>query len=471
MQLATFRTRLGFWLPIAVACAAILFLFIMMQLSAITYPFWDHWEQAETISIYYEKGLGPALWHVLTSLSQHTRPVTVRLIFLLNGILTRWDIGSEYIYMYMTLAAGLLLHFRIIRRIAGTKEMTASEAMLFSVVTILYCSPANHNNHWWSWMLQLNLNAVLSLVGLYVSAFEKREWTRNILMAIVCWLSVYTLTNGLFLLLTMAFIAQFRTSKPLLPGKVTVFWLANIAAILWTYFPIAEPGMTAHPQVMSVVQFALMYIGQPVAALINFPYYNMFEPPFGTMLSTLCGTVIGLFACYIVFVYRSYFRDPPPHFIFMVGTFIFVGLSALGTGWARVTFDSFGVRNGNSSRYVVTGSLFVIAMLYFAFAERRDFLNRVSFGYLSTSNRTNLAIVAAYTLFVLVSCVSYVRSFPIYSEVRAFNFRLASGFAPDGRVTPTDPALYPNATRMGELRSRLLRLRIGPYRGDPVQAP
>src|SRR4051794_2613884 len=116
----TARERLTVWLSLGITGAAILFLFIMMQLSALTYPFWDHWEQAEAISIYYEKGLGAALWHVFTSLSQHTRPITVRLVFLFNAILTRWDVGSEYIYMYIVLAAGLTLHFRIVRRLSGT---------------------------------------------------------------------------------------------------------------------------------------------------------------------------------------------------------------------------------------------------------------------------------------------------------------------------------------------------------------
>src|SRR4051794_13623703 len=82
----------------AVAALTVAFLFAMMQMSQITFPFWDHWEQAETISLYYSHGFSASVWHVLTGLSQHTRPVTVRLIFLFNGILTHWSVASEYIY-------------------------------------------------------------------------------------------------------------------------------------------------------------------------------------------------------------------------------------------------------------------------------------------------------------------------------------------------------------------------------------
>lgn len=465
---ATSQERYSITFFFSVASAAILFLFAMMQMSAITYPFWDHWEQASAITTYYKEGLWAAIWHVFTSLSQHTRPVTVRLIFLFNGILTRWDIGSEYVYMYATIAATLLLYYKIVRRFAGTPRCTASEALVFSIIVVLYCSPANHNNHWWSWMLQLTLNNLLSILALYVIAFRGTTTNGNILAALLCWMSVYTLTNGLFLLFTVAALAQFSSQRPLRPSTVTAFWLVNIVLVLWTYFPIAEPGMTAHPEIKSVIHFALMYLGEPIAALIRFPYYNMFEPPNYNWTSTICGSLLSLAAAALLFTYREYFRTRPPHFVFLVGTFVFVGLSALATGWARVTFDMYGIRNGNSSRYVITGSLFLIAMLCFLVAERETIIRRFFSNRSSDFQPEKLAWVA-YGIFILFASTSYFRSVHIYTEAREFNRKLASGFAPGGAPTATDPSLYPNPDRLKSLRDDLVRYKIGPYSGDQIQ--
>ena len=73
----------------------------MIQMSAITVPFWDHWEQAGFIITYFDHGLWAAVREIFASLSQHTRPITVRLIFLVNAALTRWHIASEYVYIYV----------------------------------------------------------------------------------------------------------------------------------------------------------------------------------------------------------------------------------------------------------------------------------------------------------------------------------------------------------------------------------
>ena len=89
------NSRMAIWTFRAVAAAPVLFLFSMIQMSAITVPFWDHWEQAQFIVTYYDHGLWAAVREIFAAVSQHTRPITVRLVFLLNAALTRWNIASE----------------------------------------------------------------------------------------------------------------------------------------------------------------------------------------------------------------------------------------------------------------------------------------------------------------------------------------------------------------------------------------
>ena len=450
------------WLFFGITACPVLFVFAMIQMSSVTAPFWDHWEQAQFIVAYYDKGLAAAVHDTLVSLSQHSRPVTTRLIYLANGILTGWDVRSEYVYIYAALAIGLFIHYRIIRRNAQTRSVTTSEAALFSVISIVYLSPANHNNHWWSMMLQLDLNNVLSLGALSLVAFTN-AWRAQIAAAALCWLSVYTLTNGLFLILIVAAISRISEGAPFGVTKRTVFWLINIAAVYWSYFPIAEPGMLARPSLFSVLMFAMAYVGNPVRQLIQFSYENQFEPAPGMVLSITIGVVLVCIFLLLVITFRSCFRQPMPGFLILLGFGCFALASAFVTGWARVAFDQYGIRNGNSSRYVITGSALLFGIMHFCFAEWDQVRATVRLRGLS-GRRTRIISGTAYCLLLAVAARSYAMSIPIYTASSAFNGMLWKGFVANAAVTDVDRFLYPNQERLAMLRRDLWRLKVGPYR-------
>ena len=63
--------------------------------------------------------------------------------------------------------------------------------------------------------------------------------------------------------------------------------------------------------------------------------------------------------------------------------------------------------------------------------------------------------------------MTYVRSVKIYEERRLHNMVLAQGFLPDASATKVDRFLYPDEALLMELRSALLKYRLGPYRFLP----
>ena len=84
-----------------------IFIFLAIQYSAITVPFWDHIELVKYISSYYDRSLNLSdLWEP----HNHTRPLTYRLIFLINAIITDWDIRSEYIYIFLSIYGCFAIH-------------------------------------------------------------------------------------------------------------------------------------------------------------------------------------------------------------------------------------------------------------------------------------------------------------------------------------------------------------------------
>src|SRR5260370_2147033 len=71
------------------------FLFAAVQYSALTFPFWDHCEIVSYFVKVHDHTLRlPDLW----APHNHARPFTYRILILANGLLTNWDVRSEYIF-------------------------------------------------------------------------------------------------------------------------------------------------------------------------------------------------------------------------------------------------------------------------------------------------------------------------------------------------------------------------------------
>ena len=125
-----------------------IFLFFAIQYSAITVPFWDHVELVKYISSYYDGTLNISdLWQP----HNHSRPFTYRLIFLINAILTQWDIRSEYIYIFLAIYGSFLIHIHILWNLTK-KKFDILFLYFLAIISIFFFSPVSHNNHWWSMM-------------------------------------------------------------------------------------------------------------------------------------------------------------------------------------------------------------------------------------------------------------------------------------------------------------------------------
>jgi hypothetical protein len=74
--------------------APAVFLVVAVQASAVTVPFWDHCELSTVLSDYLDGHLRLSdLWRP----HNHSRPLTYRIIFLANAVLTHWDVRSEFV--------------------------------------------------------------------------------------------------------------------------------------------------------------------------------------------------------------------------------------------------------------------------------------------------------------------------------------------------------------------------------------
>jgi hypothetical protein len=393
---------------------------------------------------------GNFAWHDLVRPHNHTRPLTYRAIYLANAILTDWDIRSEYFFMYLAILGCFAVHLIGLHRISASKERFLLGALILSIV---YFSPAGHNNHWWSMMLQLDLANLFIAAALLAVALSPRSWAFNITSAALCWLAVYTITNGFFAVLSAALVVQLSSPRPLRPDRFTLFWMLNSALLTWSYFPVAEQSSAVHPTILAYAQFVAVYLGSPAGGLLNFPYRGFLDLPTDLTLNTICGVVVLSGIAWLAYRLRS--LEVAGARMFVAGS-IFAITSALVTGWGRAAFDSYGIANANASRYTIFSSFALFGLIYAWCSATPPF---------RTSPRWLRAIATLMLCaFCVLAATSYWRSRVVYRSAHDFNAVLAEAFTPSLKHTLSDKFVYPRQDVVDELRAGLLRARSGPYR-------
>lgn len=462
MQLAlsfTFKmNRLLRPLLCAAVVAPAVFLFFAIQYSAITVPFWDHCELGRLLIRIHDQGFELAsLW---APHNQH-RPLTYRAVLLVNALLTGWDIRSEYIYLMGAMYGAFLLQAFALWRAGGRRNDSWYLGAL-AILAIFSFSPVGHNNHWWSFMIPLHFAHLFLAAALLFIAVRPSAGLYNVLSSAFCWLAAYSLSNGLIAFFVAAAISQYASREPWRLTRRTIFWIANIVTVLAFYLPgVPHEGGSVHPGPVTMIWFVFVYLGFPLVSLIRYPFTAQFEVPVGviTPVNGMAGILLCALAAWLAWTLRDEIRERTASALCFIGFVLFALGSALLTAWGRAAFDSFGVANANSSRYVLFSSYLIYGILYLLMSKRaREALEPY---------QVRLA-AAALVCFIALAGNAYAKSINVYRQAHEFNKTLIAAYA--AKHSSDDGSIYPNPQVVAELKDALRRLAIGPYYGSTPQA-
>ncbi|MFA5983884.1 MAG: hypothetical protein WC782_07680 [Methylococcaceae bacterium] len=435
-----------------------LYIFLAIQYSAITVPFWDHTELIRWIAAWYD---GDFKFSSLWAPHNHTRPLVYRAVMLFNAVLTDWDIRSEYIYMYLAIYGTFVCHIWALFKVTKGYSGKIVYPIVLLLVSLILFSPVGHNNHWWSMMFQLNAANFFIALGLVLVFIKPEQWPSQVLAAISIWLATFTLTNGFFALISAGLTVQLTTKPFWQPTRWSLFWAINLLFLMVCYLPgiALSTSATAHPTLVQLAQFSLAYLGVPVAGLIRFPYLHMFDLPRIFTTNAICGGI--LIAIWLVLGWhaRDQFRKQQPAAMVLIGFGLFAIISALATGWGRAAFDEYGVANGNSSRYTIFGAYLVLGQLYYCAACFSNGLwNRKGSRFIA---------ITTISLFVSFAVPAYIIAARVYSDANNFNNILRHAFPWGLHATDQDRLIHPNPEFVKQLKSHLQRLELGPYNSRP----
>jgi hypothetical protein len=447
------------WTLISIIVLPTIYLLVAIQYGAILYPYWDHLSEVKWFEAYFD---GTLRFFDLFEAQVQARPFFPRVIFLLNGIATDWDIRSEYIFIYLTIYGLLIVHliflWKLLHRYSQLYFLVAA-----SILSILICSPVGHHTQYYSLMLLPTLANLLGTAALLIVGMRFRSWPAHVGAAALCWMSTYSISNGL-LLGPVIFIAyQMAKARPLRLDRRSLFWLVN-TAILWAgYLPGIEmqDGTTTF---FRLIFFVLIYLGNSLGSLLWFPVEGQFIPASASAAPALLGAILVAAALATTGPALRDLKSGRPHAAIF---FLFSGFavaSGIVTAWGRSDTEYL-VPLADSSRYTIYSIYLVIAFVYY-FAVRI-----AEMGNLRTNMPRRFVVLgSALSVFYLLSLITFYRAIPVYQQSRALSDSLAKVYAGRGQPSELDYPVFPRVEFFRDAKFTMYRLGIGPYRGHAIEA-
>jgi hypothetical protein len=430
-----------------------LYLFVMIQYGALTLPYWDHMATAKQIIQYFD---GTLTWAGMIEPQNQARPLFPRIIFIANAALTKWDLRSEYVYIYLTIygAFGALLFtwWRLFR--ATSHSLLLLGALLLSIIAF---SPVGAMNQYWSLMLLGTLSYVCAIGALLVISTLPFSWKANISAAALAWISTYSISQGLFVFPTILVMQQLIAPNILRPTRWSLFWLANMCVCYGVYLPgvTVSGGPQPRPELFDFLTFVVVYIGNPLGSLLWFPEMAVVWLRETIIINFIVGVLLIGVSLFTAWRSWSDLRAARAETLIFYSCAIYTAACAIVTGWGRANGE-FAIANANSSRYSIFAAFLLFGLIFYYGAE---------FG--RAKLRFGRAWQVVIFAFVAASTISYVRAVPVYKSSHDDNDWLADVYGPRAELTDLDRRAYPDPDYFNPKRADLLRLGIGPYKSMP----
>jgi uncharacterized membrane protein len=434
------------------------YLLFMMQWGGLRYPFWDHVSNYEYVIAVHDGTL--RLASLFKPHNEHMIFIP-RLIHALVAQVTSWSISAEFTLLFLTYLATFGIIAAMTRRAYKAQSKTGYLTVLFAI-SLFFFSPAQHNNFWWTFMLQLALTSLFSYAAFFVIGSSRKGWAPNLLAILLCWCAIFSMANGLIAMLACficVMIVSVQKSNTRTDFAIMALWGANFIAAAWLQISVrGQAPQGARAGLADAVTFLAIYAGNPLRSLLAFPYRNMWDIPRGNQLAIVVGLAVLLISGLICIYLARRLRRGDERASSALACILFGIGSGAVIAIGRAAFDQTGVANAAASRYVIYSTFIYIGLALSLGSMISHHLSP------KLDSRIFLVLVAA---FAIPALFAYARGTVVFADSARFNQTLSRAYELSNSAEINFDKVYPQREQVIAIRRELLARRLGPYMGLP----
>jgi hypothetical protein len=251
------------------ALPALLPVYLIIRYGVDT-PYLDQWAPG-IAGLFIKAHLGQlTLGDIVAQQNEH-RIVVPRLVFLLLGWLTHWNIIVELLAVWLIVcAASVGVLWLIHRTVAAAK--TSSLLFIWFICNALLFTPSAWENWLWGMGVQFVLPPALLIAALVVVDLRIPPWPKTALGMLLCTAATFSAGNGaltwVMVLLPLAWSGsweEFKSKKWILAVWIAGFIL-NVGLYALHYQTLGLPPDANEPGgILDKIQYALVFLGGPLA--------------------------------------------------------------------------------------------------------------------------------------------------------------------------------------------------------------
>jgi hypothetical protein len=444
---------------ISVCALPPLYCLVAMWLGGLSYPFWD---QISTSNDVLNDHVGTAKWQNYFVPHNGQLQAIPRWFSVMFARSTGWDVGAELAVNFGLRLAILGVFIRFFLSISSsTGQRLPILAVL--IISVLLFSPAGHKTMWWSFWTQVPLVALIASLAFYSVSTQSNSRSKLLLGSVLGWLAAFSMPAGMAVLISMSVVllvewlaTRNRRSDGFFPAALLT--LNSLCAVL--VLGILTKGSFDDPlSPVRWLSYMVVFLGTPLASLIEFSFPNIFENPSNVRLSLLMGTLATLVAILVAFKLVIRLANGQRLAALPLACIVFALACGLILGTRFASAIDMSLASAGASEYTLFAAFFyfgITGFLALTLAERparpiRPHAKFAAFGMIA---------VAAFSFTVS----SYRSGFQMFREAAELDTQLGLAFALSPSASEYHEKVYPDAGRLTSLKSAMLRYRLGPYR-------
>ncbi len=388
----------------------IVFILYLINRYGVNIPYWDQWDTVDMFEKYYS---GQIDFYDLWRQQNEHRTFFPKLVFLLLGIISRYNIFYELYTSVLFVFFSYLIIIHHINKHKNTFNIENRHKLLWIIFSFFIFSPVQVENWLWGHKLDLFLNQLAVISGAYIFSNYHRNIYSYMCLLFCGIVAAFSLANGIlyWIVIFLFLLIFYMRHKNRLDGIFLLLWPLFFSCVLFAYFYhffFTETHVNSmssfFKSLKTVFSYILVYLGSPLS------HYGDIVPH--AFIFGLLGLVLFIVFSIAVFLGKTYRESRPWSFFYIIGSYAL--LSSVLTAASR---SSLGYVQAVASRYTTISLMFWLSTFLMLYAfdpakKTKSHKSSILFYY------GRIVILCVIPACIILSSINNLKKFQSSWEIR-----------------------------------------------------